>query len=243
VDRSAIGFPSAAGFERPAADGALPVRVGEVIRGDGEREISAAVPCPRSATAKSLDECVGCERFRGLHLDQPGAPLVQCAHGAEPSAAATALGHGLGASLSEAASTPVGSLPARHFSCVTADVSTELVTALLLAGADNGVPVVDDEGKPIGIVTRADLLRQPQDGLAPRTVADVMTPLAIGLPETTTVAYAAALMAHHGIHQVPIVRTTGEVVGILTSLDILRWLGTRAGYVVFGGDSGATTRT
>jgi hypothetical protein len=48
-----------------------------------------------------------------------------------------------------------------------------------------GVPVVDDKGKPIGIISRSDVLRH-----------------------------------------------SGDVVGILSALDLLRWFSRRSGYLI-----------
>ena len=56
------------------------------------------------------------------------------------------------------------------------------------------------------------------------TVADIMMPIVFALPENATVAKASALMVFEGVHRIPVVSSGGQVVGILSSLDILGWL-------------------
>jgi hypothetical protein len=60
--------------------------------------------------------------------------------------------------------------------------------------------------------------------IARATVADIMMPIVFALPENATVTKAAALMAYEGVHRVPVVSSGGQVVGVLSSLDILGWL-------------------
>ena len=43
---------------------------------------------------------------------------------------------------------------------------------------------------------------------------------------------AAALMANKGFHRLVVVDETGAAVGILSSMDVLRWLAGQSGFVV-----------
>ena len=64
------------------------------------------------------------------------------------------------------------------------------------------------------------------------SVRDIMTPVAYTLGASTSISQAAALMAFEGIHRVPIVaEPDGEIVGVLSALDVLRWLGEHDGYL------------
>ena len=51
-------------------------------------------------------------------------------------------------------------------------------------------------------------------------------------PRPAAVALAAALMAYEGVHRIVVVDRGGYVVGLVSSLDVARWLGTRAGHPV-----------
>jgi len=83
------------------------------------------------------------------------------------------------------------------------------------------------------MITKSDLLQVRAEGPAgARIVEDVMTPFAFSLPSDAPVSRAAALMAYEGIHRLAVVSHDGTLVGVVTSLDIMRWLAQRAGYVV-----------
>jgi predicted transcriptional regulator len=58
------------------------------------------------------------------------------------------------------------------------NTNAEQISARLLAGEFNGVPVIDDNGAVIGIVTALDILRAIQDGKKLNTMLarDIMTP-------------------------------------------------------------------
>jgi CBS domain-containing protein len=59
-----------------------------------------------------------------------------------------------------------------------------------------------------------------------------MSHLVFSLPEGATVPQAAALMAYEGVHRAPVVSVDDRVVGIVSSLDVLKWLGRHYGFVV-----------
>jgi CBS domain-containing protein len=112
--------------------------------------------------------------------------------------------------------------------------------------------VVDHEGRLVGIVTRSDLLRDAADEgdataapaprelgpgfhveeLATRLVGEVMTPRAHALPEDAPLAYAVALMAFESFIEIPVVTGDGRLTGVVTAVDVMRWLAARLGYVL-----------
>jgi CBS domain-containing protein len=99
------------------------------------------------------------------------------------------------------------------------------------------LPVVDHEGRLVGIVSELDLLRErvaadprahllpagEPAGPAPRTVEQVMTREVLALPESSDAAAFAALMAETGVKSVPVVRGD-QLVGIVGRRDLLRRL-------------------
>jgi CBS domain-containing protein len=112
--------------------------------------------------------------------------------------------------------------------CVSDDLPIRTVIALLADRGFSGVPVVDASGKAIGVVSRSDLLANEASGL----VRDVMMPIAFTLPQGASLSHAAALMAYENIHRVPVVADDGSVVGIVSTMDIARWVAEADGYVV-----------
>jgi CBS domain-containing protein len=134
-------------------------------------------------------------------------------------------------------STPISALMSGQVYCVSEDVSLQALAALLTDGGLSSVPVVDEGGRPIGVVSQADLVRHHYESGAPSheppsTVADIMTDLSLTLNEGASVSQAAALMALESIPRVPVVDAMGQVVGNLSSLDVLYWLACETGYVV-----------
>ena len=127
----------------------------------------------------------------------------------------------------------------------------EEAARLMLRHRVSGLPVVDENGSLVGMVTERDLLRgqkgaperdQPQwlefllgsedwgegSGLAPLlTVADVMTPDVTTVSEDTPVREIADMMQRRDIKRVPVVKD-GKVKGIVSRADLLRGLARQA---------------
>lgn len=130
---------------------------------------------------------------------------------------------------------------------VPADATVYAVVNILLGARISAAPVVDADGKMIGIVSEADLMNRPESGtvparswlqrlLAPETVlardylrshshhvADVMTRDVVTADEQTDLKEIAGLMQRKGIKRVPIVRD-GRVVGIVSRANLLQGL-------------------
>ncbi|MEC7524222.1 MAG: CBS domain-containing protein [Myxococcota bacterium] len=109
----------------------------------------------------------------------------------------------------------------------------QLLESLVEEGI-GGAPVVDAEGHLLGIVSKTDLLCAWRElgesrDRRPLTAADVMMPVVFALTEDSTIAEAAALMAYEGVHRLPIVDGQTRVVGIVTTLDLSRWIAQSAG--------------
>ncbi len=121
--------------------------------------------------------------------------------------------------------------------------------AKTLAGKNiGGVPVVDADGRLLGIVTQSDLVERAQDLQMPpainildlhvylqipshlfrkvekmlgATVADVMSPKPMTVSPETPVPQIAALMARQKVHTIPVVEQ-GKIVGIIGKMDLVR---------------------
>jgi CBS domain-containing protein len=131
---------------------------------------------------------------------------------------------------------PVTDIMSRDVICALADLSIESVTDLMVNNYIGCVPVVDDDGSPIGMITKRDLVEPMANGgttagTVRRTAGDAMLPIAFTLNERATVSAAAGLMAAEGLHHVPIVSPKGRLVGLVSSLDIVRWLARNDGVV------------
>jgi predicted transcriptional regulator len=129
--------------------------------------------------------------------------------------------------------TPVSEIMAKDVVAVRPELRVEDLEELLLARGISGAPVIDDAGKPIGIVSKTDLLRPRSagDGEGVR-VRDIMMSTAFCLSEGESIAKAAGLMAFEGVHRVPVVGQRGMVTGVVSPLDVMRWLARQHGYAI-----------
>jgi predicted transcriptional regulator len=121
----------------------------------------------------------------------------------------------------------------RKVVCARPDMDASVVRARLVERGIGGAPVVDDWGRVIGVVSKTDLLEHEvtsQRGV--KTVADIMMPMAFTLPADATIGQAAALMAYEAVHRIVVVDHRGCVIGLVTTLDIARWLGWCAHHAV-----------
>lgn len=91
------------------------------------------------------------------------------------------------------------------------------------------IAVVDDTCGLRGLITRTDVLRALDTPTA--RAADVMSAYVLVLPADATVECAAALMATEDVGQIAMVDGRGELVGLVSALDVARHLATRAGYL------------
>ena len=85
----------------------------------------------------------------------------------------------------------------------------------------SGAPVRDRNGKLVGVLSNADLAKMtvPQ-GFA--HVRDLMTPSSITISEDASLEDAVALFSERGVHRVLVTNARGDVVGVLSSLDLIR---------------------
>jgi CIC family chloride channel protein len=89
----------------------------------------------------------------------------------------------------------------------------------LLAGRHSAYPLVDGEGKCVGILTRGDLLRQPPDDSAP--VATAASGDVVAVSPGDTVFRALQLILEEGVEHLPVLEG-GRLAGICTRTDVLR---------------------
>lgn len=89
-----------------------------------------------------------------------------------------------------------------------------------------GAPVVTDKSV-VGVLSNSDLAH-PDRGLganARAPVGDVMTPLVFYLRPGEPAVSAVRLMLYEGVHRLIVVRESGELAGIVTSMDVMKALG------------------
>lgn len=229
----------------------LDIRSIHVLGGDGETLDRRRVRCPAEARDVPLERCLSCAESGGIVRDpEDRLEYASCRHA----------GAGAAARRDEAGAwedIPVSAMMTADVLAVRPDVSLDALTEILLARGIGGVPVVDEEGRPVGVVSKTDLVEQHfvtgdtgeatargwhasaghyrvqagpglhTERLPRESVDDVMTRAALTVPERTPLAEAAELMSRRGVHRVLVVSEDGTLAGIVTSTDIMRWVARR----------------
>lgn len=206
--------------------GLVPVDVAE------DREL--VVACPQRVDPVPIRQCSQCELCEGLEL-AGGSVGVRCA--VEPE-----VGH----DGSPGPGAPVTAIMTGEVVSVEEDASIENVQWLLLARGIGAVPVLDRTGRPVGVLSKSDLLREhevPEISVRIRArgnelfetsrstsgfcARDVMTPVVHAVLERASIAAAAAMMARERVHHVLVVSDAGQLRGIVSTLDVARWVAAR----------------
>jgi CBS domain-containing protein len=107
--------------------------------------------------------------------------------------------------------------------CVRNDTSMAEVVATM-AKYDLNYIMVEQSGKPTGIITQHDILvRLVTQGLAPGAVIArmVYTNPIFTIDEDATVEEAINMMKHWGVKHLPVTDKKGALVGVLTSEDVM----------------------
>jgi CBS domain-containing protein len=199
-----------------ASERLLEVRTVDVITGRGRSLTLSSVRCPVRARTAAVDECAHCDESGGVAQD------------------ALARGEYLWCSVPAAAPRPdagpaeralVGEVMRRTAVALRPGLGRAVAADALRARGAAAAPVVDGEGRPVGIVTEAELLRARTGA----KVSDAMVRVALAVLETATLARAASLMAAHGADRLPVVSDDGIVVGMLTAMDVVAWLAGHGG--------------
>ncbi len=119
--------------------------------------------------------------------------------------------------------------------CVRPELEVDDLETLLLGRHVSGVPVVDEKGFLVGVVSKTDLVRHERleneqwvermgELRAPARVAEIMTRHPFSIRVTASIAEAVELMLTRRIHRLPVVSESGEVLAIVTPLDVLGWI-------------------
>lgn len=133
---------------------------------------------------------------------------------------------------------------------VKPDTKVRDVAALMLEKHISGVPVLDDNGKLVGMISEGDLLRRPELGTEKHRrrwlaffsradeqareftkshalrAGDVMTKQVLHIAEDTPLGDVVGLMEKHRVKRLPVL-SKGKLVGIVSRVDLIRALATR----------------
>jgi predicted transcriptional regulator len=112
---------------------------------------------------------------------------------------------------------------------LTVKESTPLkeVARLLSERKITGVPVVDEKGNLVGVISETDIIRKTNSigAWSPSMAGQIMTKPAVTVSPNETLQRICELMYNRTIHRV-VVAEEKNIVGIITTMDILRAIAT-----------------
>ncbi len=118
----------------------------------------------------------------------------------------------------------VGKIATQNPITVRPEDELRLVAALLTSRKIKGVPVVDDEGRLLGMITQADIVRALAEGNVDAKVKDYMSSPVITIREDEDILKAIRIMNERGIGRLVVVDEAGRLKGIITRTDILKYV-------------------
>jgi CBS domain-containing protein len=179
-------------------------------RREGEGEVVRAfAACPRGRTVSTESTCRNCPELERFGVDANGRAVVACA-------------------MDEAArddgDVRVRDVMTRDVRCVTPSTTMRDALAMFARNQFTGVPVVDDHGHPIGMLSQTDVVRALVEGFDVQEldVAEAMMHVAFVVKEDAPLEQAIELFEIEGVHRLPVVNADGVVVGILSPRDLMR---------------------
>ena len=139
---------------------------------------------------------------------------------------------------------------AKEVITVKQDATIEEIAKVLIDNKVSGVPVIDDEGKLVGMVTEGDLLYKETSPRIPNFInilgaviyyngvetynedfkkimasqaKEIMSDKVVVTSEDMEIADVAKLMIQHGIKRIPVVKDA-QMIGIISRADIIQTL-------------------
>jgi CBS domain-containing protein len=129
----------------------------------------------------------------------------------------------------------------RDVACAREDTPYKELVKLLASRRVSAVPVLDNRGRVLGVVSEADLMRKQEQPARPvarllsarrrrrerakagaTVAAELMTRPAVTVDPLATVTEAARRMHRAGVKRLPVVDVVGRLVGIVSRVDLLR---------------------
>jgi CBS domain-containing protein len=120
---------------------------------------------------------------------------------------------------------------------IPAETPVAEATAALTDRGFGAAPVIDEAGRPLGVISRADILIHERERLSgapaavgetataePIRVRDLMTPAIFSVTPETTARKVIEQMLTLKVRHLFVVDETGILVGVISPLDVLRRL-------------------
>jgi CBS domain-containing protein len=108
------------------------------------------------------------------------------------------------------------------------NATVQQAVALLTDKGYHAAPVIDEAGRPVGVLSVSDLLahdrEKPADSTGVTLARDLMTPAVFAVAPDASAAKVVADMLALNVHRLFVLDGTGTLIGVITALDVLRHL-------------------
>lgn len=112
--------------------------------------------------------------------------------------------------------TTVREIMQREIETASPDQPIVAVARRLVEGGLTGMPVVDEQGALVGVITEYDIISKQGE-----TVSDIMSRGVVTVSEETSAARVVELVGLHGIRGIPVL-AEGKLTGLVTRADLVR---------------------
>ena len=139
----------------------------------------------------------------------------------------------------------------RNVITVAAETTLEQARVQLLSNYFTGMPVIDGQGLPVGVLSRTDILRALDEepsrkqektsashglrrgvgSLQKKIVGEYMTPFVFTIPQNALLCHAAALMGCENVRRLVVVEKRRKLVGIITASDLVMCMARSWGFL------------
>jgi len=114
---------------------------------------------------------------------------------------------------------------------IRSDLTIDEVIAFLTDTGYSAAPVIDEAGRPVGVVSRTDVVvydraRATSDAGTAKVVraADLMTPAVFSVAPEATAHEVGREMVRLNVHRLYVVDDGGVLIGVISALDLLSHL-------------------
>jgi CBS-domain-containing membrane protein len=206
--------------------------------GEDDADVRWTVYCTAQARTLELQACEDCPHLVSVMEGEVGPSAVHCQPPRVAQAPAPEPHPDLGPLLAD---TRVEEVMTADVYCASEELRAEELVEIFSTRRISGLPILDEDGRLVGVVSRTDLLQPPSDDAqapplhperAGATAGELVHRTPVVIEEGASMARAAALMASAHVHRLLVVARDGRVVGLLTALDIARWVARKAGHHV-----------
>ena len=88
----------------------------------------------------------------------------------------------------------------------------------------SALAVINDAGRPVGVVSRTDIVRREAKPSSTTDVREIMTPTVVSVRPDDAAWEVIAKMAAFKVHRLFVVDRTGVLTGVISAFDIVRKL-------------------